>query len=55
MLSGGDIIEQRVILGPLIEKLEVERMAFGKFRLITTWPVTGDVFRDLRSRPQEAA
>jgi DNA invertase Pin-like site-specific DNA recombinase len=54
-LRAGDVSEQRAILGLLIEKLEVERMAFGKFRLVTTWTATGEALLELRARLQKAA
>jgi len=54
-LGAGDVAEQRAILGLLIEELEVERVAFGNFRLTVTWTATGEALQQLRSRLQEAA
>jgi site-specific DNA recombinase len=54
-LRAGDIEEQRAILGLLIENLGVERMAFGKFRLVITWTATGEALQEFLARLQEAA
>jgi len=43
------------MLGLLIEELEVERVAFGKFRLVITWTATGEALQHLHSRLREAA